>query len=483
MNDEPPKVGKPRMTLGAPSPKSPSAAKTPPNGGGGAAPNPGPNKGPNPGAKGGPNKGSGQPQSPNQNAGPKPGPNAGPNAGQTQGAKPAGAKKPPVAAPSAGVRATVSPAKMKRRHWGLVVSFFALVLAPFVAVVLYMALVAEDQYATVAGFTVRKEESGGASELLGGLAGLTGAGGSTGSDSNILYEFILSSALVQRVEDETGLDAHYNARWEEDPVFALQPGASIEDLQRYWERIVRISYDQSSGLMELRVLAFSPDKAQAIARQILAESQVMINGLNEQARADAMRYANADLAEAVDRLKTAREKLTAFRTRTQIVDPDADLQGRMGVMNSLQQQLAQALIEFDLLRDQTSETDPRLIQALRKIEAIRARIVEERQNFASENAENSVDGQDYPSLIAEYEGLVVDREFAEESYRAALAALDVARAKASRQSRYLATYVEPTLAETSEYPQRITIIGLAGVFLLLAWAILALIYYSIRDRA
>ena len=79
--------------------------------------------------------------------------------------------------------------------------------------------------------------------------------------------------------------------------------------------------------------------------------------------------------------------------------------------------------------------------------------------------------------------LVVDRESAEERYRAALAALDVARAKASGQSRYLATYVQPTLAETSEYPQRGTIIGLAGLFLLLGWATLALIYYSVRDRA
>ena len=365
----------------------------------------------------------------------------------------------------------------------MALSFFFLVLTPFVAVTLYMTLVAEDQFSSEAGFTVRSEETGSASEILGGLAGLAGAGGTTGSDSNILYEFILSRALVQKVENETGLSTHYSAPWATDPVFSLWPDSKVEDLQTYWERIVRVSYDQSSGLMDLQVLAFSPEKAQAIARQILSESQAMINGLNEQARADAMRYANADLAEAVGRLKVAREQLTAFRTRTQIVDPDADLQGRMGVLNGLQQQLAQALIEYDLLLDQTSSNDPRLLQAERKIVAIRARISEERENFATSTGDGGAEGEDYPSLLAEYEGLVVDREFAEENYRAALAALDVARAKASRQSRYLATYVPPTLAETSEYPRRATIIGLAGLFLLLAWAILALVYYSIRDRA
>ncbi|WP_260107663.1 hypothetical protein [Phaeobacter inhibens] len=67
----------------------------------------------------------------------------------------------------------------------------------------------------------------------------------------------------------------------------------------------------------------------------------------KQARADAMRYARADLDEALERLKDARQSLTSFRTRTRIVDPEADIQGRMGVMNNLQQQLAEALIQYE----------------------------------------------------------------------------------------------------------------------------------------
>ena len=379
------------------------------------------------------------------------------------------------------LRDMATPARMKPRHWGLMLTFVLMVIVPFLCITLYLFMVAEDQYASTTGFTVRQEESGGASELVGGLARL--AGSSTSSDSDILYEFILSQSLVQTIEDTVGLRTHYSSRWSDDPFFALQPDASIEELSEYWQRIVRISYDQSSGLMDVRVLAFDPDKARAIARQIILEGQKMINALNDQARADAMRYAIEELDESVVRLKQAREALTTFRTRTQIVDPDADLQGRMGVLNGLQQQLAAALIEYDLLGEQTSDGDPRLRQVGRRIDAIRDRIAEERRTFASANIGNSADSDDYPSLIAEYEGLVVDREFAEESYRASLAALDVARAKASRQSRYLATYIEPTEAQTSEYPQRFVITGLAALFLVLGWAICALVYYSIRDRA
>lgn len=369
---------------------------------------------------------------------------------------------------------------MSTRHWVIVASFVLMVVIPIFATVGYLWWVAKDQYGSVTGFTVRQEESAGAQEILGGLAQL--AGGNSSGDGEILYQFILSQRMVRLVEDSVGLRAHYSQYWEEDPVFALWPDATIEDLESFWTRIVKVSLDSSSGLIDVRVQAFDPNTAHAITTSIVNHSQSMINALNETARDDAMRYAREDLETSVTRLKEAREALTAFRTRTRIVDPTSDIQGRMGVMNNLQQQLAQTLIEFDLLKDTASATDPRLSQTTRRINAIKDRITLEREAFATESIETGVGQEDYPDLIAEYEGLIVDREFAEETYRATLAAVEVARAKAQRQSRYLATFVPPTLAESSEYPKRFTLAALVAACLFLAWSIVTLVYYSIRDR-
>ncbi|ATG41882.1 sugar transporter [Phaeobacter piscinae] len=373
------------------------------------------------------------------------------------------------------------PASMKKRHWGLVISFVALVLAPLLAVMIYLWTFAEDQYASTAGFTVRSQESSGANDLLGGLAQF--AGTSSASDSDILYEFIQSQEMVAAVDKAVDLQGHYSALWPRDWAFALWPEASLEDLTWYWQRIVGISFDSGSGLIEVQALAFDAATAQAITKAIVAESQTRINALNEQARADAMRYARADLDEALERLKEARQSLTQFRTRTRIVDPEADIQGRMGVMNNLQQQLAEALIEQDLLLVSVSPSDPRIKKAQQHIDVIRDRINIERQTFTSNNTDTGGVGEDYPSLISEFERLTVDREYAEESYRAALTALEVARDDAARQSRYLATYINPTRATEAEYPRRAVLAALAGLFLLLTWSILTLIYYSIRDRS
>jgi capsular polysaccharide transport system permease protein len=371
------------------------------------------------------------------------------------------------------------PARMRRRHYGLLLSYLLIAIVPLFLIFYYLQTFAQDQYASTVGFTVRTEETGAATDLLGGLSQF--AGGNANADGDILFEFITSPEMVRRMRDRIDLISHYSAPHDADPFFALDPEASFEDLVGHWQQVVRISYTQSNGLMELTVLAFDPQTAQDIANAIVEESQTLINELNEQARADSIRYAELDLDASIARLRAAREALTQFRTETQIVDPESDLQGRTGVLNNLQQQLAEALIEFDLLSENSSNpNDPRLIQAQRRIDVIRSRIRQERLNFATEDV--GAEGQDYPTLMAQFEGLTVDREFAEQSYRAALTALDVARTNAARQSRYLAVFIQPTRPESAEYPRRETITAFAFLFLTLGWAIMALIYYSIRDR-
>jgi len=412
------------------------------------------------------------------------GPRAGKSGAQSGPGKKAGAqggagKKAggAAAAPSSAVRPVAAPARIKRRHWGVAFGFLLMVVAPIAIAGWYLSERAVDQYASTTAFTVRSEDVSSTLDILGGLGTALGGGGGGTSDSDILYEFIRSQELVAAVDARLDLREKYARHVDTDPIFGFAPGGTIEDLAEFWRRAVRISYDANSGLMELRVLAFSPQDAKAIAEAIYDESTRMINNLSAIAREDATRYAREDLDLAVERLKAAREAITAFRIENQIVDLTADIQGQMGLLNTLQAQLAEALIELDLLRNTARDGDPRVEQAERRIEVIENRIDEERQKFGV-----GVGGDSYATTVAEFERLTVDREFAEQAYVAALSAYDGARAEANRQSRYLAAYIAPTLAEKAEFPQRGLMLGVVAAFSFLLWAIATLIYYSLRDR-
>lgn len=381
----------------------------------------------------------------------------------------------PANASTMHLNPVAGPVRMKGRHWGIILSFLAVVCAPTAITFWYLKERAADQFASTIGFAVRKEDSTTATDSVAGIIG-----GSSGSnnDTDILYEFIQSQQIVEQVEKRLNLKAIYS-KPQNDPYFSFNPDGSIEDLLAYWGSMVKVYFDRGSGLITIRVHAFTAEDAQQIALAIFDESSLMINRLNAISREDGTKYAELDLQVAVEKLKAARQAITAFRNKAQIVDPNADIQAQMGLLTTLQQQLASALIELDLLSDTTRENDPRVEQAKRKISVIEKRIADERGKFAAGENEN---GDDYAKLINEYEGLTVEREFAERSYLSALTAFDTARAEALRKSRYLAAYVEPTLAQTAQYPERLTLLGMVSLFILIIWSIMVLVYYSIRDR-
>lgn len=371
------------------------------------------------------------------------------------------------------------PAHMRKRHYRLIMSFVLIVLLPAAATGWYLYERAADQYASTLGFTVRSEDVSSAVDILGGLGSSLG-GGAGAQDSDILYEFMRSQQLVQNIDAKLDLRTIYSKHRDTDWLLSFDPDGTIEDLTRYWQRMVRISYDAGSGLMEIRVLAFTPQDAKAIAQEILAENSAIINELSAIARSDAMRYATEDLNLSVERLKQARETLTKFRLANQIVDPNADIQAQMGLLTTLQSQQAEALIDFDLLSDVAREGDPRLEQAQRRIDVIETRISAEREKFGVGGA--GPGGVEFATIIADFERLTVEREFAEAAYAASQSARDASVAEANRQSRYLATYIQPTEAQKSEYPQRLILIVVMALFSFLSWSILCLVYYSLRDR-
>ena len=388
------------------------------------------------------------------------------------------ANSPGPARSGFAVRDAVAPAQTRARHWVLMLSFILLVLAPIGGVAWYLWTRAADQYASTVGFSVQREQGGSAFDLLGGITQLSG---SSSSDTDILYEFLQSQKLVADIDAQLDLRTLWS-RPENDPWFRFDPTGAIEDLVIYWKRMVQVNYDGGSGLIELRVLAFSPDEARTVAQAIYDEATQMINDLSAEAREDAIRYARDELEVAVERLKTAREAVTEFRNLHQIIDPSIDLQSQVGLMSTLQNQLAEALIEVDLLPATTSASDPRRTQALRRVEVIEARLADERANVGIGIGAGSPAGEAFAQLIGDYERLNVDREFAQQSYVAALAAYDGAQAEARRKSRYLAAHILPTTAETARFPERGTLLALAGLFLFLSWAILSLIAYSLKDR-
>ncbi len=261
-------------------------------------------------------------------------------------------------------------ARARPRHWGALASFLLLVALPFAAAAGYLFVRAAPQYHSEVAFSVRSEEATSASAGL--LGALTQIGSGGAPDAAILYEYIRSQEIVTAVDARLDLRAIWNrpgSGWRDgDPVFTLGNDRAIEALHRQWLRMVSVSYDTAAGIIDVTARAFAPEDAQAIAEAILAQSSALVNDLAEQAREDAVRFAREELAEAEAHLAEVRARLAAFRSEHSLVDPSADVAGQSGLLNALNAELAQALVDRDVLTSYAGDGDQRVVQADRRID-------------------------------------------------------------------------------------------------------------------
>jgi capsular polysaccharide transport system permease protein len=391
-------------------------------------------------------------------------------------AKP-GRKSKPESEESAGYipAPTVQPARMRQRHWGLVALFMLMVVLPAVGYSGYLYTVAADQYESDVGFGSRTEDTPSSFSFLGLLGG---SGASSASDMDVVNQFISSQELVVRIDKQLNLRKIYS-RPARDWLAAFPVDGSLEDLVDYWQKMVVVNFDRSTGLMTLKIFAFDPKDAQDIAKAVLAESTSIINELSKTAQDDSTRYSREALAKAESRMTETQNALTAFQLKHHIVDPSVQVGGTAQVVGSLIGQLASAEIDLDMLTGTVPDNDPRIGQLKRRIDVIQKRMDAEQ---AKVGGLSDTESAGFAKLTIDYQNLQMAQDFAQKAYLTSLGAYDQAVNNAEHKTRYLATYLQPTVAETSTAPNRplrIFLLVLAGLF---SWSALAMIYYALRDR-
>lgn len=378
---------------------------------------------------------------------------------------------------------------LRLRHWLIIAGFVGLVAVPTAATTLYMTSIAADQYHSSASFAVRSIENiGSTSDILGMFS--QGTATTTVSDSYILSDYVLSERMAQDVDAEFNLDTVYAPKGL-DYFFGLMSGEPIETKTEYWKRMANIYFDHASGIINLEIKAFDPETARAIAQFVLTRCELLINDLSTKAREQALSTAHRELSLAEERLGNARGELRKFRDSTQEVDPVEGARLASQLIGAMEQQLAKLNADQATARQQMAEDTPRMRVIAAQISSLQSQIELEKQRLGSgtetpatsAKTGRATNGEAVSGRIQVYEELETQREFAERAYTGSLAALEKARIDSLGKQRYLATFINPTLSEESQYPNRlmnILIVFLGGMF---AWAMGTLLYYNIRDRA
>lgn len=374
-----------------------------------------------------------------------------------------------------------SPPSDERRGWDRLRrvprSILACIVAPTLLAALYYGLIASGQYVAEARFAVRSSEPV-VSDLLGTLTGIPGQGGSS-QDSYAVRDYILSREGIVAISQHLDVRAMFG-RDGTDWLSRLGADAPIEDVVEYWAQMIDVIFEPTTGISTLRVRAFTPEDAQALAAALLAEGELLVNRLSERARRDALSFAEAEVERAEQRLTEARRQLTEFRNQRQMLDPARAAEGRLGLVASLEGEVSRAQAELSALRSYMHASASPIVSLESRIVALKDQIRVEERKLASRQTNGS---ELMSTVVADYERVSGEHGFAERAYLSALTGLEAARAEALRQSRYLVSFVQPRLPEDATRPRRLLAIATVFCAACVVWALGALGLAAIKDHS
>lgn len=347
---------------------------------------------------------------------------------------------------------------------------------PTLLVFLYLLLLAAPTYRTETRIIVRENGDSAAGIIPGLAASLIGGGiKSSLEDAYILIDFLKSSTLIEKIDAQLDLRAHYSSPTL-DFVRRLPANATTEELQAFYLRHVRISVIPESSIVTLQVDAFDPAYAQKLAQALVAASELAINELNGRMVAAQTGVATRELAKTREHLGAARRKLLEFQVANNIVDPAEEIGARLATLAGLDSRAVEKKAELrakeKFLRDDAIE-----LRTLRQeIEAIEAQRAQE--NLRLVNPAN-------PGMAAAaqaYEEVKFEAELSLQAFTAALGLDEKAKLDASRQSKFLLQISTAHLPQDPAYPK--PLFGTLTAFALLSilYGITRLVIATIRDH-
>lgn len=351
---------------------------------------------------------------------------------------------------------------------------WAVVLLSIVLVGFYWLVWADDRYVSKATVVLESPQVSASSEVsFGSLL----SGSQTDSDLLLLREYLMSVDMLKKVQEKLDFRSHYSQHGD---VFARlgDADAPIEELHDYYLKRISVEMDEYSGVLNVKVQAWTPEFAQNFAKLLLEEGEHHMNEMGQRLAEDQVEFLDKQVSLLEDNFEQSRQDLLDYQNRNGLVSPTQTVESLNTVVSSLEAQLASYKARKSALASYQSQRSSEMVRVESEINAIKKQIDLEKERLArqSGNALNSVSSQ--------YETLQLRADFAKQTYSNALAALENTRIEAARKLKQVSVLQSPILPEYPEQPERlynVTIFGLVMMFLGFIFSMLVMIVKDHRD--
>ena len=342
-----------------------------------------------------------------------------------------------------------------------------------VLAVIYWALIASDRYVSEAHVVVDRTDLG-SSQTMDFGALITGTRGNY--DLLLLRDHLLSIDMLRKLDEKLDLRAHYSDSSHD--ILSRLWGADVplERFHEYYLSRVSADVDDFSGVLKIRVQAYTPEFAQTVSRELVAEGEKFLNEIAHRLAREQVLFVEEQVDQMGLRVRKTRGALLQFQNAKGLVSPQGAVETLAAITARIEGQVSELKAKRQAMLGYLSPNAPDITQVDFQIKAL------EQQKKEEEVRLTSTKGQALNRVVEEYQRLQLEAEFAQDVYRTALVALEKGRVEATRTLKKLTIVQSPTLPEYPLEPRRLYNIIVFALGALLLAGIAHLLGAIIRDH-
>ncbi|MEM1380219.1 MAG: hypothetical protein AAGH41_06305 [Pseudomonadota bacterium] len=291
-----------------------------------------------------------------------------------------------------------------------------------------------------------------------------------------MREYIHSPQMLDLLNERHDLRGLYSS-FRIDPLNRIARNASPETLLSFYRGRIDVVLDREASILKVVVHAYDPQSAYDIAGSIVALSEDYVNDLSSRVREATLADARQQVEQAADDVRDIRLRMASFRNTTGELDPTQTGAATVGALVELESRIVELKAERASQLASLRADAPQVVVIDQRIEALEKQAAAQRGELASTEGDDTLAG-----LLLDYEGLVIQREYAETRLTAALTALDNARQLADQRERFVVPIVAPTLPTEATEPRRLASFLLAMVLSVIGYGIVAYTIAGINDH-
>ncbi len=353
---------------------------------------------------------------------------------------------------------------------------FAVAAVAIVLAIIYWGLIASDRYVSEAQIVIERTDLGGSGTTvdLGGLLGGSSSGNRT--DQMLLRAHLLSVDMLKKLDEKLDLRSHYSDR-ERDVISRMwKKDIEQEWFHRHYLARTSVDFDEYSGILMVRVEAYDPKMANAIAEMLVREGERYMNELGHAMARDQVAFLEKQVDEMGQALLRTRRELLSFQNKKGMISPQATAEALQATISRLEGQLTDLKARRGALMGYLNTQAPTVIDLDMQIRALEKQIIQEQARLTSPK------GQTLNTAVEEFQRLEMIAKFAEDIYQTALTALEKGRLESLRTLKKVSVIQAPSMPQYPWEPRRIYNIV---VFVLIAVVVAGIVHLAaaiIRDH-